>query len=179
MYVMHKEGLKGPEWNLIRKMNQNLTATINTKHGETREIKIKDSIRQGGVLSVLQYALLIDEISKEITNNNLGIQVDSIDEKVGSLLWMDDVILITTEPKEMQDMLDITNTTSGIYHVEFGEPKSNVMKIGGNKDRPEFHLGDMILKYTEKYKYLGFLQNRKNNLEDHIKALRGKVEAKY
>ena len=51
----------------IRKMNQNLTATIYTKYAEKREIKIKDSIRQGGVLSVLQYGWLIDDISKEIT----------------------------------------------------------------------------------------------------------------
>ena len=35
--------------------------------GPTRDIKIKDSIRQGGVLSVLQYIMLLDEINKEIT----------------------------------------------------------------------------------------------------------------
>ena len=117
--------------------------------------------------------------SKEITKSDLGIHVPSLNEKIGSLLWMDDVILMTTEPKEMQRMLNITDATSGKYHVEFGEPKSNVMKIGGNKEKPEFHLGDMILKYTDKYKYLGFLQNKKNNLEDQIKALIGKVESTY
>ena len=64
MYVMHKEGIKGPEWDLVRKMNVNLTAHLSTRHGNTSEIKIKDSIRQGGVLSFLQCALLIDEINK-------------------------------------------------------------------------------------------------------------------
>ena len=45
MYVMHKEGLNTPEWDIIRKLNENLTANIQTKHGMTREIKITDSIR--------------------------------------------------------------------------------------------------------------------------------------
>ena len=179
MYVMHKEGLKGPEWDLVKKMNENLTAQLSTRHGNTRGIKIKDSIRQGGVLSVLQYALLIDEINKEITKENLGTHIESLDETIGCLLWMDDVLLISSEPNELQQMLNITNAIAGKYHVEFGEEKSNVMKIGRNKENPEFTLGDMNLKYTDKYKYLGYVQNNKNNLEDQIKATKAKVENTY
>ena len=37
----------------------------------------------------------------------------------------------------------------------------------------------MNLKYTDKYKYLGYVQNNKNNLEDHIKATKAKVENTY
>ena len=102
MYVMHKEGLDSSEWEIVRKLNENLTATIQTKHGQTGEIKIKDSIRQGGVLSVLQYALMMDEISKEIKKEDYGIYIPSLGEKIGCLLWMDDVILITLSPDEVQ-----------------------------------------------------------------------------
>ena len=84
-----------------KKMNKNLTAQLSTRHGNTREIKIKDSIRQGGVLSVLQYALLIDEINKEITKENLGTYIESLDETIGCLLWMDDVLLISSESIEV------------------------------------------------------------------------------
>ena len=37
----------------------------------------------------------------------------------------------------------------------------------------------MELKPTEKYKYLGLLQNQKNNNEDHLNSIKGKVEASY
>ena len=37
----------------------------------------------------------------------------------------------------------------------------------------------MELKYAEKYKYLGFMQSEKNNLKEHIKGLKGKVESTY
>ena len=74
---------------------------------------------------------------------------------------MDDVLLVSSEPNELQQILNITSTIAGKYHVEFGEEKSNVIKIGRNKENPEFTLGDMNLKYTDKYKYLGYVQNNK------------------
>ncbi len=48
---------------------------IYTKYGKTTKIRIRDSIRQGGVLSVLQYALLMDEIGKEIDKKDLGVDL--------------------------------------------------------------------------------------------------------
>ena len=179
MFVMHKEGLTSPHWEIVRKPNENITAKITTKYGDTRKIEIKDSIRQGGVLSVLQYALLIDEINKEITKENLGTYVPCLEETIGCLLWMDDVLLISSDPKELQQMLNITNNVAGRYHVEFGEEKSNVMKIGRHKKEPNFMLGNMKLGYTDKYKYLGYIQNKQNNLETHISALKGKIENTY
>ena len=41
------------------------------------------------------------------------------------------------------------------------------------------HLGEMTVDYTEKYKYLGLIQNTNNNLEEQIKSVRGKVEGAY
>ena len=66
LYVLHKNGVKGKNLHMAQKLNSNLSAQIQTRHGLTREIRIRDSIRQGGVLSVVAYATLIDEISKEL-----------------------------------------------------------------------------------------------------------------
>ena len=71
-------GLKSRLWLTIKKLNENLTATVNTPHGNSRPIKITDSIRQGGVLSVIQYALLMDEINKNIEEMDLGVLIDDI-----------------------------------------------------------------------------------------------------
>ena len=84
---------------------------------KTRSIKIRDSIRQGGVLSTTMYGLLMDEISKEIKKENLGIKIEEIDERQASLLWVDDVLLITTDSQELQKLLDITENTSSKYRV--------------------------------------------------------------
>ena len=70
LYVLNKNGIEGKNLEITRKMNTNLRAKLQTRFGLTREIKIKDSIRQGGVLSVIEYATLIDEISKDLTQKN-------------------------------------------------------------------------------------------------------------
>ena len=57
LYVLHKQGINSRLWKIIKNLNTNLKTTIQTKNGPTREIKITDSIRQGGVLSVTLYAL--------------------------------------------------------------------------------------------------------------------------
>ena len=81
MHAMHKNGLTGPLWNITRKMNLNLKATIETKDGPTRQIAMKDSIRQGGVLPGLQYALVMDEIAKEISKLNKGCPLPGTQKK--------------------------------------------------------------------------------------------------
>ena len=120
MHVLYKQGLTDNHWTLVRKLNENLTAKIQTKYGMTRTITIKDSIRQGGVLSTTMYGLLMDEISKEIKKENIGIKTTEEAERKGSLLWVDDVLLITTEGEDLQKSLNITNETSDKYHVEYG-----------------------------------------------------------
>ena len=180
MYVMNKEGIDTNLWTLIRKLNQNLTARIRTKDGLTRPIKIKDSIRQGGVLSVAQYALLMDEISKEIQKESKGVELPNTNSKIGDLLWVDDVALLSTDEKQLQEMLDITDKTAKKYRIEFGKEKSKVLKIGKKGEQnPKFKLGDMELDLTETYEYLGETINNKGNIENHIKKIRGKAEAAY
>ena len=75
--TMKKNGISGKHLEMMRKMNTGLTARIRTKHGLTRKITIKDSIRLGGVLSVMEYATLMDEIIKEIQGREQGIKMEN------------------------------------------------------------------------------------------------------
>ena len=181
MYVLNKQGLADNHWTIVKKLNENLTAKIQTKYGPTRLIQIRDSIRQGGVLSTTMYGIIMDEISKEISKENIGIKITKNGDEKGTLLWVDDVFLLTLEG-DLQKPLDITNETSNKYHIEYGEPKSNHLPIKTSKKKLKdntYKLGDMKLKTTDKYKYLGYIQNTKNNNEDHMKAVKGRTEAAY
>jgi hypothetical protein len=178
MYVMDKQGLKSRLWMKIKKMNEGLSANVETKHGLTREIKMRDNIKQGGVLSVLMYATLMDEIAKEINKRQLGIRINP-EKKIGCLLWMDDVAIITDKQEEMQEMLNIVNDTAKRYRIKFGQEKSKVLKIGNRLEKRKFYLGDMELEYCQKYKYLGVTMCEKNGQSEHLKDLRRKTEAAY
>ena len=178
MYVLNKQGINNRLWSTIKKLNEDLNATVETKHGDTRTIKMRDNIRQGGVLSVIMYATLMDEIAKEVKERNLGIKLNEGD-KIGCLLWMDDVAFIAENREELQEMLDITEKISMKYRIKFGEEKSKIIKIGKKLPQHDFYLGRMKLGYCEKYKYLGVMFSSKNNMDEHLKETKKKVEAAY
>lgn len=175
LYAMHKNGVKGKNLQIMKLLNSNLTARIRTKYGLTRKIKIRDSIRQGGVLSVIEYATLMDEISKKLKDEAAGIKTNS-GELIGSLLWMDDVVLIHEDPDELQRMLDITNEVAMKYHIEFGAAKCKMIRIGPGR-KAEIKLNGQTLEEVTSYKYLGEMINNKANLAAHLQTTKAKVRA--
>ena len=179
MYILQKRGITSNLWKLVKELNSNLLTTIQTKHGPTRKIKITDSIRQGGVLSVTMYALMMDETNKALKETELGIKIPNTECTIPCLLWMDDVVLAETSPERTQQQLDITNDTSLKFHVEYGMAKTKYLKTGKTKNQINLKLGNRTVEETEKYTYLGEVNNRKMNLEDQIKTIEGKVEAAY
>ena len=77
-------------------------------------------------------------------------------------------------------MLNVINDIAAKYHIEFGMPKSNIMKVAGKEEAIVLMpLGDQAMTQTTKYKYLGFTQTSKNNLLEHLKATRGKTNGAY
>ena len=118
----------------------------------------------------------MDEISKEIKRQNKGVQIPETNEKIGCLLWVDDVVLMSTSEEELQEMLNITDDIAKRYHLEFGKGKSQTMEVKKTQKRKKsknnkeatFNLGSMIMDKTETYKYLGETINSKANLDSHI-----------
>ena len=158
---------------MIKKLNSNLNARIHMRYGLTKKIDIKDSIRQGGVLSVIEYATIIDEIAKELKLRNLGYETKS-KVKLDSLLWMDDVYLIHHDLNKLQEILDITNHVANKYHIQFGAAKCKVIRRGRRKKSSLKLIGE-ILEEVSTYKYLGEVINNKGNLSDHITEIEKKV----
>ena len=179
MYVLQKRGIKTKLWKIIKELNSNLTTSIKTKHGKTRKINITDSIRQGGVLSVTLYALMMDETNKALKQTDLGIKIPGNDTKIPCLLWMDDVVLLEETQEKTQNALKITNHTSLKYHIEYGMPKTKYLTIGGKNKEMNLKLGNQQIQETEKYTYLGEINNRKMNLKDQIESISRKTEVAY
>jgi hypothetical protein len=176
LYTMNKSGVDNKNWKIIKNLNTNLTAKIRTKHGLTAPIQIRDSIRQGGVLSVIEYANMIDDIAKNIKVEGKGTMKIGNTETTGCLLWMDDVALIHEDKNELQTLLDITDETAKRYHIKFGKEKSQIIKIGPDVET-KFEIGETEMDETNKYKYLGMIINNKGTMEDHIKNVKAKTEA--
>ena len=122
MYVMHKEGLNSPEWNIVKKLKENLMAKIHTKYEETRAINIKDSVtwrspNSGTVCTA-------NGRNKQGNKQTQPSDMHTRPRRDHRLPAMDgwcgpDHI----RPKITPKMLDTTDNKAWRYHIEFGKSK--------------------------------------------------------
>ena len=148
MYVLWQNGIRFKIWRLIKLLNTNMTAQIKTKYGLTRVITLSQNIRQGGVLSVTQYAKMVDTMCETLADRGLGTKYGHL--TISSLLLMDDITLIADSPHELQQMLNVIHNQALRHHVMFGEKKCKVITIGENHDN-NWTLGNIHLDVLESY----------------------------
>ena len=79
--------------------------------------------------------------------------------------------------EELKKQINIINEIATKYKIVFGKDKSGILTIGKQKEKINLKMGEMELKNFNDYKYLGIYYNKKGNLENHIKKIKGKTES--
>ena len=64
--IMWEKGLRGKSWRILRNLNQNLKAKINTRYGPTRIIEMEIGGKQGSRLTGRMFSKLMDMLQEEI-----------------------------------------------------------------------------------------------------------------
>ena len=175
-YSMYKHGVTGKLWRLMKSMNENLTAKINTKAGMTREISRQTGGKQGGKLMVTMFAGTMDNMAEDMmADRDLGIDIG--EAKIPAMLYMDDATTFA-EGEEQQEKALLNAYEFALKHkLEWGLDKCKTMEIGSHKEkRASWRLGEKEIGKCENYKYLGEQINRngKNdlNLKERCDKLR-------
>ena len=81
----------------------NRKTTILTRFGKTKEIDIVDDTGQGKVLSGPEFSALVDEIEVELNAAGFGLNYGYL--TIASLLFMDDITLLSKTYKEIKEMI--------------------------------------------------------------------------
>ena len=89
---------------MLQEMYSQETSSILINGRPSESICISRGVRQGGCSSPLCFNMIPNELAEEINRNNLGINLPN-GEKIGILLYADDVVLIaqTEYEKNLQD----------------------------------------------------------------------------
>ena len=105
MYIPWEKNVTGKLWRIIKKLNEDLTSQCkSTNFGISEKFIITSSLRQGGVLSVTEFAKMMDTLNELLMSKNYGVQYGN--EKIPSLLLVDDVAILSETKEEMLKMLN-------------------------------------------------------------------------
>ena len=102
----------------------------------------------------------------------LGVKVN--EDRLGSLLYADDLVLIGEKEKMLQDMINIIRTYGSEFSLSFNSNKCGVMICNKpDEEIEDVRLGNQIIKRVKEYNYSrGFFFKRrvlgKQNLKEFL-----------
>ena len=158
------EGIRGKMWRVLRSIYRKVESCVVVNGVQTDWFPVDTGVRQGCVLSPLLYALFINGLVKQLNNTKLGVEIGP-GTLLGSLLYADDIVLISENKSNLQCMLNLVSSYSKKWKFELNPKKSEVVIFGLRDPRTttKFRLGESELRIVSQYKYLGIELTRTLN----------------
>ena len=132
--------------------------------------KVKNGIKQGGLLSPHLFNLYIDKLSVELTASGVGCIVKNI--IVNHISYADDMVLMAPSVRSLQILLNICSLYANISEILYNTEKSYCMICWPKrflfKFIPSFYMQNDLLQFVTVYKYLGVLINQNMTDDDEM-----------
>ena len=130
---------------------------------------ITNGVRQGSIMSPQLFAINVDDLTQSLIKSKIGCMLDEV--CYNHIFYADDLCLLAPCAIALQKLFDICHEY-GVEHDVIYNPLKYVC-IVFKPDRfslkcPLVRLGNNVLEYQEKVKYLGVLLNDKLNDNDDI-----------
>ena len=143
------------------------------------EFFIHRGVLQGSKLGPILFNIFINDLLLELEKTGLGATIGSI--QIAALGFADDIVLISDDPRKLQELLDICKSWSSKNRMSFNTDKCKVMILNGPSTSITFKLNGIILQTVETYKYLGVTLTSKyvtNLFQSHFTSILENAEVK-
>lgn len=140
---------------------------------DTQWFWTKKGLRQGCPLSPLLFAAYIAEIDEVLRKAQTGGVVVG-KEKVWTLAYADDLVIVAKNENEMEGMIRNMERYVKRKKLEVNVEKTKMMVFrkgkGRSREKEWKWEGEKIEKVKE-FKYLGYMLNERNNSRSHVKEV--------
>ena len=133
---------------------------------ESNKFPIQKGVRQGDTLSPKLFNAGLEQVFRMLNWDNTGITING--EKLNHLRFADDIVLISNNGEEAQEMLNDLNRESNKLGMKINMKKTKVMYNDYTNIIP-VHVGTQEVEKVNDYVYLGQLVTMKNDKSDEIK----------
>ena len=166
---MHNAGIQGKMWRMVTTIYNKVESCVLVDGKETSWFEVEVGVRQGCVLSPILFSIFVDGLARKIKESGMGVEVEGGEyDKLGLLMYADDIVLIANNEQELQNMIDIVVNYSHKWRFELNHKKTEIVIFGRKSTDHHFFLRAYNgvemkeLMIVPEYTYLGviFKQNR-------------------
>lgn len=156
LFKLNNYGINGKLYFSIKSLYQNTLSCIRINGQHTDWFSTTLGVRQGDTLSPTLFSVYINDLVTGL--NELGLGIDVNGRNVSSLVYADDIVMLTNREANLQAMLDFVSNWTKKWRVLANVEKTKVIHFRKPRVRQStavFKLGSDALQYVDTYKYLG------------------------
>ena len=164
--------IDGKMYRSIKALYQNTLSCVKLNNMFSGWFLTNSGVRQGDSLSPTLFALFINGLAEEIKRLNKGIMIDG--KNVSILLYADDIVLLSENENDLQQMLDTMNTWCFKWKMKLNIDKSKIVHFRPKRKLKTdfiFNFGESEINIVNQYKYLGIILDENLTFENCARIL--------
>ena len=126
---------------------------------KSRTFNMNNSIKQGSCISPYLFCLYVDKLNIELKQSGIGCHVSNV--CTNNFSFADDLVVLGPDAKSLNKLLAICHTFAKSYYIEYNTDKTEAMLIRPRANTlltpPRIYLGRTLIKYVDKFRYLGHI----------------------
>ena len=174
--TMESQGISTTYIRAVRQLYDNMTSAIKIRGRVTKEFRVTKGLRQGCCIAPTLFKIYINGVLEAWKRNCAAFGIPIGDDKLFTLLFADDQVLLAEDRDDMDYMLRKLNDSFATWGLSINAAKTEYLVVGGNPGE-ELLLGNNVIPNTSKYKYLGVTISNSANSNDEIHSRMGQARA--
>jgi len=157
-YKLLSIGIGGQFYNLIKSLYCNSTCSIRIGENKTRSFSYSRGVRQGCILSPLLFNCYVNNLPYEFQNTLSDPFVLPNGMKINSLLYADDLIILSRSKTGLQNCLNTLSSYCKSWMLKINPKKTKVMIFQKRSKKSidiSFKIDTEPVEIVQEYTYLG------------------------
>ena len=154
---------------------------IKLSEGLLAPIKTSIGLKQGCVFSPILFNLFINKISGIFDETCSPVKIN--DKKLNSLLWADDLLIVSESPEGLQSAINKMHLFYQSLDLKINVKKTKVMIFNQRgrtlKNKYSFSVNNQKLEITDQYQYLGLKLRPSGSFNFSVKELYDKASRSW
>ena len=175
--LLNDYAIGGKFLKLLQEMYKNNQIFVKLSDGLLKPFTTTISVKQGCVFSPILFNLYIGKICEVFDQSCCPVTVNN--RKINSLLWADDLLLISESPKGLQNCINKMESFYTDLGLQINIKKTKIIvfnKRGINLGKKfNFYLNGARLEVTDNYQYLGIKLRPSGSLKMSTEELHDKA----